>query len=121
MKSAMTAATLALAPPAPSVLSDRNQPMISRAPSGYDANLKWKPAPGAAAYRVFWREAWGPDWQHEVLVSNVTALLLPNVQIDDYVFGVAAVDASGHESVVSAYVSTPRNDPPVRTSPAGRP
>src|SRR5438093_4507923 len=36
---AAAAATLALAPPSPSVLSDRNQPMISRAPSGYDANL----------------------------------------------------------------------------------
>jgi len=112
---AAAAATLALAPPSPGVLSDRNQPMISRAPSGYDANLRWKPAPGAAAYRIFWREAWGPDWQHDLLVGSVTALVLPNMQIDDYVFGVAAVDAAGHESFVTAYVTPPRASVPVRT------
>ena len=30
------------------------------------------------------------------------------MQIDDYVFGVAAVDAGGHESFVTAYVTPPR-------------
>src|SRR5919201_587468 len=94
-------ATLALAPPPPIVTSDRGQPLITRAPSGYDANLRWNPSPGAAGYRVFWREAWGPDWQHEMLVGNVTNVVLPNTQIDDYVFGVAAVDAAGHESFIS--------------------
>ena len=43
---AAAAATLALAPPPPGVLSDRNQPMITRAPSGYDANLKWNAVAG---------------------------------------------------------------------------
>jgi peptidase M28-like protein len=113
---AAAAATLALAPPPPVVNSDRGQPMITRAPSGYDANLRWTAAPGAVAYRVFWREAWGPDWQHDVLVGNVTNLVLPNMQIDDYVFGVAAIDAGGHESFVSAYVSPPRANTPIRTS-----
>jgi hypothetical protein len=111
---AAAAATLALAPPPPRVLTDRNQPMITRAPSGYDANLKWNAVPGAAAYRVFWREAWGPDWQHDLLVGNVTAVLLPNMQIDDYVFGVAAIDAAGHESFVTAYVAPPRADTAVQ-------
>jgi hypothetical protein len=112
---AAAAATLALAPPPPSVLSDRNQPLISRAPSGYDANLKWNAVSGATAYRIFWREAWGPDWEHEMLVGNVTNLVLPNMQIDDYVFGVAAVSAGGHESFVTAYVSPPRASTPIRT------
>ena len=112
---AAAAATLALAPPPPSVLGDRNQPLISRAPSGYDANLKWNAVQGATAYRIFWREAWGPDWQHELLVGNVTNLVLPNMQIDDYVFGVAAVDPGGHESFVTAYVTPPRANTPVRT------
>src|SRR6185369_17712797 len=71
---AASAATLALAPPPPSVLSDRNQPMINRAPSGYDANLKWNAVPGAAAYRIFWREAWGQDWQQEMRVGNLTSV-----------------------------------------------
>jgi hypothetical protein len=116
---AASAATLALAPPPPSVVNERGAPQITRAPTGYDANLKWSAAPGAAAYRVFWREAWGPDWQHEMLVGNVTTVALPNMQIDDYVFGVAAVDAQGHESFVSAYVSPPRSNTPVKT--AGQP
>ena len=112
---AASAATLALAPPPPDVLSERNQPMITRAPSGYDANLKWNAAPGAAGYRIFWREAWGPDWQHDLLVGNVTNVVLPNMQIDDYVFGVAAVDAAGHESFVTAYVTPPRVGNDVKT------
>ena len=102
-----TAAALALAPPAPVVVNG-TRPLITRAPSGYDATLTWNAAPGAAGYRIFWREAWGPDWQHEMSVGNVTSVVLPNLQIDDLVFGVASVDAAGHESVVSAYVSQPR-------------
>jgi hypothetical protein len=31
------------------------------------------------------------------------------MNIDDWVFGVAAVDAAGHESTVSAYVTPPRS------------
>jgi hypothetical protein len=113
---AASAATLALAPPAPEV-NRGGRPTIARGPSGYDASLQWSPSPGAAAYRIFWREAWGPDWQHDLLVGNVTEAVLPNVQIDDYVFGVAAVDAAGHESVVAPYVSPPRAPVTVRTIP----
>ena len=113
---AAAAATLALAPRAPGVLSDRGQPQISRAPSGYDANLKWSAVPGAVAYRVFWREAWGQDWQHDVTVTGgATTLVMPNMQIDDYVFGVASVDAAGHESLITAYVTPPRASTPIRT------
>jgi hypothetical protein len=101
---AAAAATLALAPPAPEVNRD-GAPTIARGPTGYDASLKWSPSPGAAAYRIFWREAWGPDWQHEMLVGNVTEAILTGMQIDDYVFGVAAVDGAGHESVVAPYVA----------------
>jgi len=102
---AAVAASLALAPPAPVVVTEKGQPTINRAPSGYDAHLQWKPSAGASAYRIFWREAWGPDWQHEMLVGNTTEATLPNTLIDDLVFGVAAVDASGHESVVSPYIA----------------
>ena len=72
---------------------------------------------GAAAYRIFWREAWTPDWQFERTVGNVTDLVMPSVSIDDFVFGVAAVDAEGHESLVSAYVNPNRPDAPVQTLP----
>lgn len=112
---AASAATLALAPPPPAVTNERGQPTITRAPSGYDANLTWVASPGATAYRIFWREAWGPDWQNEMTVGNVTHVVLPNMQIDDFVFGVAALDANGHESFVTAYVSPPRSDSAVKT------
>jgi hypothetical protein len=113
---AAAAATLALAPPPPSVVDERGRPTITRAPSGYDANLTWVASPGAVAYRVFWREAWGPDWQHELSVGNVTNVLLPDIQIDDHVFGVAAIDAAGHESSVTAYVSPARAEMNIKTS-----
>jgi Peptidase family M28 len=100
-------AVLALAPPPPVVTNDRGAPTLDRRPSGYDAHLHWTASPGAAGYRVFWREAWAPDWQHELYVGNVTEYTMPHANIDDSVFGVAAVDADGHESTVSAYVPAP--------------
>jgi hypothetical protein len=103
-------ATLALAPPPPVVTNARGAPTIDRRPSGYDAHLRWTASPGAAGYRVFWRNAWAPDWQHELAVGNVTEYTFPHLNIDDWVFGVAAVDAAGHESTVSAYVTPPRGD-----------
>ena len=103
-------ATLALAPPPPVVTNPRGAPTIDRRPSGYDARLRWEASPGAAGYRIFWRNAWAPDWEHELAVGNVTEYTLPHMNIDDWVFGVAAVDAAGHESTVSAYVAPPRAD-----------
>jgi hypothetical protein len=69
-------ASLALAPRAPAVTNDRGAPMLSREPSGYDAKLAWKPSPTAAGYRVYWRRAWTPDWEHTVMVGNVTEHVL---------------------------------------------
>jgi Peptidase family M28 len=97
-------AVLALAPPPPSILNERGQPTIDRRPSGYDAHLHWKPSPGATGYRVFWRETWSPDWQHEVTVGDVSEYVLPNANIDDFIYGVAAIGPDGHESTVTAYV-----------------
>jgi hypothetical protein len=108
---------LALAPPAPRVTDDRGRPLLGRQPSGYDARLRWNASPGAAGYRIFWREAWTPDWQHEMTVGPVTEVVLPDVSIDDYIFGVAALGPGGHESLVSAYVNPPRAETTVRTRP----
>ena len=101
-------ASLALAPAAPVVVDERGQPMLGRQPSGYDANLKWKASTGAVSYRIYWREAWAPDWHRVQDVGNVTSVVLPSVSIDDYVFGVAAVGPDGNESLVAAYVNPPR-------------
>jgi hypothetical protein len=102
-------AALALAPPPPVVNTERGQPMLDRRPSGYDARLRWNASPGAAGYRIFWRDAWGPDWQHELFVGSVTEFVLPRLNIDDLVFGVAAVGPGGHESTVSVYIAPPPN------------
>jgi hypothetical protein len=108
-------ATLALAPPPPAVArkaaaTGRLTPTIDRRTSGYDAHLRWEASPGAAGYRIFWRNAWAPDWEHEITVGSVTEYTFPKMNIDDWVFGVAAVDAAGHESTVSVYVTPPRSD-----------
>ena len=95
-------ASLALAHPAPQITGTSQ---IGRQPSGYDANLQWIAAPGAVAYRVYWRDAWANDWQHSRVVGNVTRHVIPGLSIDDYVFGVAALGADGHESTISAYVA----------------
>jgi peptidase M28-like protein len=113
-------AVLALAPPAPSVADERGRPMLDRGATGYDARLRWKAAPGAAGYRVFWRGAWAPDWEHERTVDNVTELVLPDVSIDDYVFGVAALSAEGQESLVAAYVVPTRPETTIQTKPAAK-
>jgi hypothetical protein len=102
-------AVLALAPPPPVVYNERGAPTLDRRPSGYDAHLQWVASPGAAGYRIFWREAWSPDWQHELYVGNVMEYVMPHANVDDWVFGVAAVDAEGHESTVSAYIAAPPN------------
>ena len=102
---AAVAASLALAPPAPRVTGERGQPTIGRQPSGYDARLRWAASPGAAGYRVYWRDAWANDWQQSQVVGNVTEFVLEKRSIDDYVFGVAAIGAGGHESTISAYVA----------------
>jgi hypothetical protein len=111
---AASVASLALAPPAPTVTGARGQNLISRDPSGYDASLRWNASPGAVAYRIYWRDTWTNDWQRQQTVGNVTQFVLPNVSIDDFVFGVAAIGADGHESLISAYVSGVRQDPEVK-------
>ena len=96
-------AVLALAPPPP-VLAN-----LGRQPSGYDARMRWTASEGAAGYRIFWRKAWAPDWEHELYAGAVTEFVLPNMNIDDHVFGVAAVGPNGHESTISAWVMTARD------------
>jgi hypothetical protein len=111
---AAAAAGIALAPPQPVVLR-RGNPMLGRGESGYDAQMRWEPSPGAVGYRVFWRDAWGPDWQNDLYVGDVTEFTLEGMSIDDFAFGVAAVGPDGIESLVSPYVRPPRANVPVST------
>lgn len=107
-------ASLGFAPPAPKVTGERGQNLLSRGKSGYDADMRWAASPGAVAYRIYWRDTWSNDWQRQQTIGNVTQFVLPNVSIDDFVFGVAAIAADGHESLVSAYVSPVRRSAEVK-------
>ena len=88
--------------------------MLGRGETGYHADMRWQRSLGATSYRVVWREAWTPDWEHEVVVGDVDHFVLENISIDDYVFGVAAIGPGGHESLVSAYVRPPRAGSDIR-------
>ena len=120
---AAAVASLALAPGAPKVVNERNQPAIGRQPSGYDANLRWLASPGAVGYRVYRRIPWTNVWDSSEAVGNVTQFVVAGASIDDWVFGVAAVGADGHESLISAYVPRSRADPEIKfaTEPDTRP
>jgi Zn-dependent M28 family amino/carboxypeptidase len=111
---AAAVASLAIAPPAPLVKSPTGSPLISRDPSGYDASLRWAASAGAVGYRVYWRNTWSNDWQHQQAVNDVTQFTLPGISIDDFVFGVAAIGADGQESLTSAYVTRPASDSEVK-------
>ncbi len=76
--------------------------------------MRWNASPGAAAYRIYWRDTWTNDWEHSQTIGNVTQFTLKNVNIDDFVFGVAAIGADGQESMVSAYVSPVRQSADVK-------
>ena len=54
-----------------------------------------------AGYKVYWRRTAASRWQHsEFVPAGTTRHTLDNVVIDNWLFGVAAVDEDGHESPV---------------------
>ena len=93
---AATLVSLAWAPPSPDSATIRGA--VQPSPT-----LRWKPvsAPDLAGYRIYWRRPDEVNWTHSRFVGNVTEYTLQNVIIDDYFFGVAAVDREGHESLVA--------------------
>ena len=85
--------------------------LLTRGKSRYDAALKWKqenPESDLAGYVIVMRKTTSPDWEREIYVGNVTEFTLPEVSIDEVVFGVKAIDKEGNESLVSPYVQAPR-------------
>jgi len=112
------AASLALAPRSPetTALTERNGQkvptlLLTRGSTRYDAQIRWThdhPEPDLAGYVVVMRSTTAPYWEHEIFVGNVTEYTLPDVSIDELVFGIKAIDKDGNESLVSPYVQTPR-------------
>jgi hypothetical protein len=90
---AVTMAALALAPAPPSSVKIEGAVSL-------DTTVSWAPVPGAASYRVWWRDTTAPYWTNTMSAGTAASLKLPNVNIDDWFFGVTAVSADGYESPV---------------------
>jgi Zn-dependent M28 family amino/carboxypeptidase len=116
-------AELAYAPKAPEL---RTPPTTERRAfasplsrgTGYDAAMNWQndnPEADLLGYAVVMRSTTSPQWEKQVFVGNVTSFILPNVNIDELVLGVKAIDKNGNESPVSAYVTTPYQQRKIET------
>jgi Zn-dependent M28 family amino/carboxypeptidase len=109
-------ASLALSPVPPSVMTERSEgekktysARIGRGQSRYDAALQWSQPEGdadIAGYIVMIRSTTSALWEKEIWVGDTKSYTLPDVSIDDKVFGIRAVDKDGNCSLVSAYTSS---------------
>lgn len=104
-------ASLASAPPSPSITSERGRALLGRGEDRYSAQLRWNPvsSDNLAGYKVYWRKTTAPFWENEVFVGNVSEYTLEKVTIDESVFGVCAVGKNGNESQINAYTMPPRS------------
>ncbi|WP_194777886.1 M28 family peptidase [Pararhodonellum marinum] len=53
-----------------------------------------------AGYKVYWRQTISPTWDHSRYVGKINEFTLEGIVIDNFYFGVSAVDKFGNESVV---------------------
>ncbi len=90
---AITMASLASAPPAPKNVGIGGIVEPS-------AKLQWDAVDGAKGYKIYWRDTTSPTWDHSRYVEGVAEFTLDGIVIDNFFFGVAAVGADGHESIV---------------------
>jgi hypothetical protein len=92
---AISMASLAWAPPAPYEVAIGGivEPSVK---------LKWQQRnpSDVKGYKVYWRSTTSPTWDHFRYVENVSELTLEGIIIDNFFFGIAAVDDDGNESVV---------------------
>lgn len=92
---AMAAMANAPAPPSGVTIEGAVQPHTT---------LRWRSVPGAAGYRVWWRDTTDPHWTHHrslpAAAGDTQSATLRNLVIDDWFFGVSALSADGHESPV---------------------
>lgn len=86
--------------------------------NGYDAVMKWangQVEPDLAGYAVVIRKSTAPDWERQIFVGNVNTYTLPNVNIDEVILGVKAIDKQGNESLVAAFVTPPYKQRKIET------
>ena len=90
---AINLASLAWAPPSPKEVGIGGIVEAS-------ARLEWSAVEGAVGYKIYWRDTTSPTWDYSRTVGNVTSATLDGIVIDNFFFGVAAIGANGHESMV---------------------
>jgi hypothetical protein len=92
---AATLASLASAPAPPAKVRVEAQKLVN------DSTLLWDASPDgrAASYEVLWRATTSADWERVAPASGLKETTVP-VSKDNVVFGVRAVDAQGHRSLV---------------------
>ncbi|NER14114.1 M28 family peptidase [Leptobacterium flavescens] len=92
---AINLASLAWAPPAPKnvAIGGIVQP---------SAKFRWEKLndPDVIGYKIYWRDTTSPTWDNSRFVGNVSEYTLEGIVIDNFFFGVAAVNKDGHESMV---------------------
>jgi Fibronectin type III domain. len=92
----ITLASLASAPPQPEQveIGGTVQPA---------ARLQWQPVTGAVGYKVYYRLTTKAQWSHYRWVDGgaSNSVTMDGLVVDNYYFGVAAVNAQGYESLIS--------------------
>ena len=113
---ALTMAAMASAPMPP-------QDLQIKGAVAYDTTVSWQPSPGAATYKVWWRETTAPQWQHSYDAGGATSAVLKGVNIDDYFFGVSAISKDGWESPVEfpGDAGSFERSPPATSDSASKP
>lgn len=90
---AINLASIASAPPAPEEVQIGGIVEAS-------VKFKWTRSEGAAGYKIYWRDTTSPTWDHSRFVGDINSYTLDGIVIDNFFFGVAAVGADGHESII---------------------
>ena len=90
---AISLASIASAPPAPEEVQIGGIVQAS-------VKLKWSKSEGATGYKIYWRDTTSPTWDHSRYVGDMNSFTLDGIVIDNSFFGVAAVGANGHESII---------------------
>ena len=90
---AINLASLAAAPPPPSNVHIGGvvEPAVK---------FKWEASDGTIGYKIYWRDTTSPTWDHSRYVGNVNEFTLEGIVVDNFFFGIAAVNAQGYESLV---------------------
>lgn len=70
----------------------------------HDTTISWQRVAGAVGYRVWWRDTTAPQWQYHRDVpreqGTTTRVVLKDIVIDDWAFGVSSIAADGSESPI---------------------